>query len=213
MKIAHVGIGSRIHPYLPFTALNTVWRKLDRQAESILDVGCGKGEVMKFINRGKKFYAVGVDIFKPYVQESRKLGCYDEVILADIRNLSFKPKSFDIVLAIEVLEHLEKEEGERLLQAMQEVARKQVILTTPVGEYKQDAYNGNPHQEHKSSWYPIELKQAGYAVTNIGIHGLRLPRGFSFITPLLGILAGPVVHVLPKLGGRSIAVKKLDKLT
>ena len=55
----------RFRPYVPFSALNTVWRKLDKSSKTILDVGCGKGEPMAFINRHGKFKVVGIDIFKP----------------------------------------------------------------------------------------------------------------------------------------------------
>ena len=41
----------KLRPYIPFSALNTVWRKLDKSSRTILDVGCGKGEPMAFINR------------------------------------------------------------------------------------------------------------------------------------------------------------------
>jgi 16S rRNA G527 N7-methylase RsmG len=55
----------RLRPLMPLTALNTCWRFLDKSAQSTLDVGCGKGAPMKFINRAINFYMLGLDIFKP----------------------------------------------------------------------------------------------------------------------------------------------------
>jgi hypothetical protein len=40
-----------VHPWIPFTSLNAVWRHIDPGSETILDVGCGKGEPFRFINR------------------------------------------------------------------------------------------------------------------------------------------------------------------
>jgi len=53
--------------------------------------------------------------------------------LCDVRKLPFKQKSFDTVLCMEVIEHLEKEEAIRLIEDMEKIARKKIIITTPVG--------------------------------------------------------------------------------
>ena len=40
----------KIRPYIPFCVLNIVCGQIDRNAQTILDIGCGKGEPMSFIN-------------------------------------------------------------------------------------------------------------------------------------------------------------------
>jgi len=162
----------KARPYVPFTVLNTVRRSLDKRAESILDIGCGEGAPMKSINRHKHFYTVGIDIFEPYINKCKRQGTHNEYVLCDVQNLPFHRKSFDIVLCMEVLEHLESEAGGKLLEAMEEVACKQVIISTPVGTYKQCSYDENPHQEHKIIWSPAELKKLGYKVRGHGIRNI-----------------------------------------
>jgi len=54
----------KMRPYIPFTSLNTVWRHLGASSETLLDVGCGKGEPAKFINRKDKYFLVGFDAFE-----------------------------------------------------------------------------------------------------------------------------------------------------
>jgi len=49
-----------VHPHVPFTELNTVWRYMQKDVKSILDIGCGKGKPMEFINRHKQFHVTGV---------------------------------------------------------------------------------------------------------------------------------------------------------
>jgi len=39
------GIRNRLRGYIPFTNWWLVWRKLDKGAKSILDLGCGKGKL------------------------------------------------------------------------------------------------------------------------------------------------------------------------
>lgn len=57
---------------------------------------------------------MGIDIFRPYLEEVRRKGVYHDLILGDVRFLPFKEKSFDAVICMEVLEHLERQDGERL---------------------------------------------------------------------------------------------------
>lgn len=75
-------------------------------------------------------------------------------------------KSVDTVFIIDVVEHLEKDEGERLLKDTLRVARKQVVVFTPLGFLEQylhpdgkDAWglDGAAVQEHKSGWMPSDF--------------------------------------------------------
>ena len=209
----------KVSPYMPFSLLGVVQWSLDKvNAASLLDVGCGKGESMKFINRRRQFFTVGIDIFEPAIREAQRQGSHNEYVLCDVQKLPFRRKSFDIVLCMEVLEHLERKEGAILLQALEEIARRQVIVTTPVGQYKQDAFKGNPYQVHKSIWSPNELKQLGYKVRGVQIRGTNFTTGLlSHLPRLLRIpihiawyLAGPFVYFLPAFSGDMICSKKLD---
>lgn len=186
-------MAQRARPWIPFTALNTVWRMLDKRSQTILDIGCGKGQPMRFINRRKQFYAVGADIFAPYLRECKRQGIHDEYILCDIRHLPFKNKSFDIVLCMEVLEHLDKGDGERLTETMEEIARKQVILSTPVGKYRQEVYNNNPHQRHRYIWTPVQMKDKGYRVKTLGLRKLGAEGGWGSRLPKVLQLVGNVL--------------------
>lgn len=201
-RMAHV-----VRPYLMFTALNAVWNGLAKDTCSILDVGCGKGEPMKFINRSKTFYTVGLDIFRPYLKNCKKYGIHDDYILCDAKKLPLRERSFDVVLCSEVLEHLERKNGDELIHFMEKTARKQVIITTPVGEYKQCTFEGNPYQEHKWIWSPVRLKRLGYRVRGVGIRTIggedglvnRLPKIVIPLFHLVWIFTGMLTCYLPSL--------------
>lgn len=77
-----------------------------------------------------------------------------------------KDNSIDSVFLIDVIEHLEKEEGRKLLKITERVVRKQIVIFTPLGFVKQelleggkDAWglNGATYQEHKSGWLPEDF--------------------------------------------------------
>jgi len=87
----------------------------------------------------------------------------------------FGEKSFDVVMACEILEHLEKEDGPRLLGVLEKVARRLVIGTTPNGFLEQDPEKApnepwakNPYQKHLCGWSAPELIDLGYCVVANG---------------------------------------------
>ncbi|MHA1727880.1 MAG: glycosyltransferase [Promethearchaeota archaeon] len=139
---------------------------------SVLDLGCGPYSPIGACN--VKF-SLGVDLFKPYITESRRFNNHNQYKLADIRKITIKSKSFDAVVALEVIEHFTKKEGLELITKMQNWAKKKVIITTPNGFIHQTSYNENPLQEHKSSWNVKELKNMGFKVR--GLHGWKKLRG------------------------------------
>lgn len=140
---------------------------------SVLDLGCGS---LSIVRRSRTAtYRVGVDIFRNYLVEARQGATHDDFVLCDLRRPCVRPKSFDAVIAFEVLEHMTKQQGADLLVYMESVARKAVVVTTPNGHVEQEEYEGNPYQEHKSFWSADELRSLGYEV--LGLNGAKALRG------------------------------------
>jgi len=126
---------------------------------SVLDLGCGSYSPIKYCEIA---YSVGVDAFEQYLRESKKRKIHNKYILKDITKVRFKPKSFDAVIMIDVLEHLEKEQGRRLLRKVEKWTRERVIVSTPNGYLPQKSADGNPFQAHRSGWTVGEIKKLGY---------------------------------------------------
>ena len=204
--------------FVPFTTSNIIWRGLDKSGQTILDVGCGEGGVIQQINRRGDFTAVGVDIFEPYLKACKSNELYHGNVLCDIRALPFKKKSFDVVMALQSIEHLEKEEGRHLIQALEEIARMQVIIGTPVGTWRQKDINKapNPYQKHRAVWFPTEFKHLGYKVRGCTLRKLydetgllaSLPRIFLPFGLLILVVVGPFLYFLPSLAGQQTCFKK-----
>ncbi len=206
---------------MPFTNWNLVWRNLDKKAKSVLDVGCGKGKPMRFLNRHSRFFAVGIDGFEPYLKQCQRDNSHSALILGDVRALPFKEKSFDIVLCFYVLEHLGKEEGNLILEQMETIAKRQVLVTTDVGEYVQrQATDRNPLQVHRYVWSISELKELGFKVFGMGMLGWGGETGVSHLVPrplrwlfstLLQLIVGPIVYFFPRYAGGALCVKSVSK--
>lgn len=138
---------------------------------SVLDLGCGPNSPVQFCSVPKK---VGVELFRPYLESSQRKKIHNQYILGDVTEVAFKPKSFDAVILIDVLEHLKKTQGRKLIKKMESWAKKKVILTTPNGYLKQNVLDQNCFQLHRSGWSVDELRKSGYRV--YGMAGWRFLR-------------------------------------
>lgn len=80
----------------------------------------------------------------------------------------FSSKSVDTIFLLDVIEHLDKEKGEKLLCLTESIARKQIVIFTPLGFVPQshpdgiDAWglHGGAWQEHKSGWLPEDFDES-----------------------------------------------------
>lgn len=181
---------------------------------TVLDLGCGHHSPLQVCNVP---FSVGVELFEPSMLESRRIGIHSQYILGDVTRIGFKLKSFDAVIAVEVLEHLTKEEGTDFLHRMEEWATKKVVVTTPNGYVAQDPYDQNPLQEHRSGWDVDALRSLGFQVRgSAGWKALRGYKGYvkyrpAFLWERVSDLTQPLVYHFPRLASQLIAVKRPDK--
>lgn len=143
-----------------------LWPWKDKEIVSILDVACGLAFKAKYLPAKIR---VGVDIHEPYFEHIESDVPY-VVVKYDVRKLReiFMPKSFDLVIGCDIIEHLEKHESVQLIKDMEEIARKAVIIECPQGFIPQDidilGYGGDHWQTHRCGWEPKELRALGYKV-------------------------------------------------
>lgn len=143
---------------------------------TLLDVGCGFNSPVQFLDHRPQ-RLVGIDGYLPVIEQSRAKGIHDEyheMSLLDIEK-RFGPKSFDYVLASDIIEHFRETDAQDLIAQMERVARKKVILYTPNGFLPQGEEYGNAYQRHLSGWSARQMEHLGYRV--VGIEGLRWLRG------------------------------------
>jgi len=181
-------------------------------SNSVLDLGCGSNSSLQYCDIP---YSVGVDIFESYLEESKKRKVHNQHIKADITKIEFPPKSFDAVIAIDVIEHLTKEEGYKLIKNMERWARKKIIVFTPNGYVKQSEYDGNRFQQHKCSWVVKELEDLGFKT--YGINGLKKIRdsggAIKYRPKILWCrfsdLTQKIAYYYPKIAFQILAVKEM----
>lgn len=171
MKKTHPIIRS-LFPNIPVITFAYELKKILNGCETMLDIGCGEYSPLRFV---PSTYSFGVDAHKQSLTKSKKNEVHDKYLLKDVRKIhtEFEPHSFDACVAIDLIEHLTKKEGLKLIDDMLKIARKCIVIFTPNGFLPQ--HDANKLQEHQSGWTTKEMKNRGFEV--IGIFGDKRLRG------------------------------------
>jgi 2-polyprenyl-3-methyl-5-hydroxy-6-metoxy-1,4-benzoquinol methylase len=153
---------------------------------TVLDLGCGYGHWGHLLrthyfsdDSSKAARITGVDIHEGNVAFCRSTGVYDELGCADaLEFLARQPAAaFDTIIATELIEHLPKESGRRLLGEITRVAARMAILSTPNWEYLRPGAmtmtGFNEHEHHVSAWTAAEFRARGFTVRGVG-HKARM---------------------------------------
>ena len=224
-------IFNKFTAFFPFTIINMVLRNLDKDCHSILDVGCGFGRPMNTINKRKKFFTLGLDSYIPALKACMNKGIHDANLLCDIRFLPIRSKSFDIILCLEVIEHLSKCDGLILLEKINRIATREIIITTPVGFASLNRVHKrqeeNPCAFHISGWFPSKFESMEYKVR--GIIGLKCISGAKegglgsrftgndilskvkkYFIFMLNYIIRPLAYFIPNSAFRMLCVKRIN---
>jgi hypothetical protein len=127
---------------------------------------------------------------------------------------SLQDSEFDLVIALDLIEHLSKEDGYLLLYQLDRLTSKSSLIFTPNGFVWQPPALNNPFNAHISAWKPKELRQLGWKnqFGNVGLFFLVGPYGLlkynSKVINIINILALPIVRVCPFLGFSVTAIKR-----
>lgn len=144
-------------------ALEVVGSKVE-DVEVVLDLGPGICP-QPFVK--KPYLHICVDAHRPYLERLKtELDDDPKYILInapwDQVIGMFPDKSVDTVFALDFIEHLEKEDGLRMLREAERVARRQIVVYTPHGFFPQTYDDPHKHdrwgmdggfwQTHRSGW-------------------------------------------------------------
>jgi len=198
---------------LQFSYLNTM-RGMLADCRTCLDIGCGGWSPVQHL---RFEYSVGVEGFPALLDEARKNKTHTEFVFARAQDIGgrFTAGQFDCCVALDLIEHLMKEDGLKLIRDMERIAAKKVLVFTPSGFLSQRSHDGDL-QEHLSGWSADEMRSLGFEV--FGMHGPRFLRGEEHrhrFRPqaLSGVVsaAGHYIHTMrhPEKAAAILCVKKV----
>ena len=192
-------------------------RAFTRPFASVLDVGCGEEtSPFRLIERRPYQRRTGLDHFAPALERSRAAGVHDAYILSDIFEAHDLDKQYECVVALDIVEHFEKDDGLRFLRRLEQIARRRVIVLTPNGFLPSEPFDENLSQHHLSGWDAPELRSLGYRV--FGANGLKALKG-AYAKPTLkpmmlwlgvSMLTQYVTVLAPKAAFHLFAVKDVE---
>ena len=124
---------------------------IDIAPKKIIDIGPGWGKygLMSREYLGSELElldAIEVPQGRLYTQDL----IYDNIYEGDVRKQSVNWSKYNLVLFIDVIEHLEKEEGQKILRDIVN-AGCAVLVSTPK-EWMEQHDDNNPYEEHVSHW-------------------------------------------------------------
>lgn len=144
--------------------------KVVKETEIVADIGCG----IVPMNYFRPKLHLMVEPWKEYadILAYRHSGDKSVIIirtgaLEALRQLA--DNSVDSIFLLDVIEHLEKEEGRQVIIESERVAREQVVIFTPLGFMPQHmegseadgwGLGGSAVQEHRSGWEPEDFSAA-----------------------------------------------------
>lgn len=144
--------------------MNWLGRRVDSligRDDTVLDIGCGLVQPGIFGRRH-----LGVDGFRPALQTiATKIPTIHGTAPGILEK--FVDRSFDVVLLLDVLEHLHKISAMKTVTEAERIARKYVVICTPRGFIPQEGFADgglpeNPLQKHVCGFEETELRELGY---------------------------------------------------
>lgn len=94
----------------------------------------------------------------------------NSIFVSNCLNLNlFKDNIFDLVIASDLIEHLEKQDGHRLVDILENLCSGLIVYFTPLGEFDvidetSSRYHKDRFKAHLCGWYPEEFSKLGYTV-------------------------------------------------
>ncbi|MBF0216415.1 MAG: methyltransferase domain-containing protein [Candidatus Omnitrophica bacterium] len=186
------------------------------KGESVLDVACGYGLWGHLISTNsweagltKSPSVDGLDAFTPNVEICARSGWYrrtwQQILPSDLNG------SWDTVLAIEFLEHLEQKNVNEVVDLLESRAKERIIFSTPNYPFSREGLTTpsgfNQYEAHRSYISRRFFKQRGYKLI-----GVDLGNPSSIIARVLDrlpgrSLLGSIPRLIPSLGIQLVAFK------
>src|ERR1700730_12807539 len=124
--------------------------RLREKSGSILEVGSGDFGITRYLKR----QITGADIKQAFTNQKSP---YISPVIVSGAKLPFADNSFDYVVSVDMLEHIDSKSRVRSLNEMLRIAKKGVFIAVPAGEYSetQDKFLNDYYKKIHGRDYPF----------------------------------------------------------
>lgn len=157
--------------------------------KKVLDVGCWSGQIEKLAVKDAK-EIVGIDPGEDAIKFARRQIPKARFIVGTIDNIPFKNNSFDVVLLLEVLEHIPKDTELAGLKEINRVLKENafLLLTTPNNNFfsilSDPAFFLIGHRHYSEDKLREFLEESGFEIIDFSIRGGFIQAIFNNISLL-----------------------------
>jgi hypothetical protein len=135
--------------------INYLNENIIRPNDWVLDIGCGTKEIS---NKLKCLHVTTLDIWKPFEPD---IWCD----LTKIPRLPCEDDGYHVVLLLDVIEHLPKDKGFKVLKEAKRVSKRSIVILTPLWwdantkhiNNPDSPYYKNEYDKHLSLWEQCDL--------------------------------------------------------
>jgi len=150
--------------------IKTVARMIGELRGKLLDVGFGHGFIEEYLGTGRAFNLCGIDISHRAVERLKRTVSGDFRV-GSILEIPFTDQFFDVVLALEILEHVPPHNTFKAINELHRVLKigGSFVVSVPLNENLEAMYkkgmNPNGHvRVYTSNLIKAELKIAGFKI-------------------------------------------------
>ena len=154
--------------------LGDILQKKISNNDTVLDLGCG---IMQATDELKSKMILGVDIWDKYLDKIKDR--FPTVKIRMDETDRFMDNSYDVVICLDVVEHLERDLALKIIDECKRICRRKAFIYTP-SEFKDNMdavpntwdLGENPHQKHLCVLDLNDFNSRGYStsiVTDSGI--------------------------------------------
>jgi hypothetical protein len=180
-----IAIAALIEKLFPMPTSVDFTRQLVETGEirRALDIGCGGASHLTQFR--PLIETTGLESFQQALEKSRITNAHNNYVQADlikedpeeVLHRTSGGQKFDLVTLYGVIEHFPRTIGIRLLDIIEKLSCKYILLETPNGFQPQGPEFGNDNQRHLSGWFPHDFESFGYSVH--GTTGTRYLTGYA----------------------------------
>lgn len=170
-------------PFSQSSQISAIVEFIERESpKSLLDIGTGMGQYgflartnLEHINlfevdgalarrREKDEWKIiidGIEVFEKYITPVHDYA-YNNIYIGDA--ISLLPnigKEYEMVIAIDILEHFDKDRGLEFIELLKTVSSRAILISTPK-EFIAQEVEANPYENHRSLWSLEELQSLGF---------------------------------------------------